>query len=72
MQNFSGKLNFATNTWTSPNHKAYVALTIHLEHNGKPLSMLLDIVEMSKSHSGINLAIALTKVLQTFGIEAKV
>ena len=72
MQNFSGKLNFATNMWTSPNHKAYVALTVHLEHDGKALSLLLDIVEVARSHSGINLVIVLADVLQTFGIEKKV
>ena len=72
MQNFSSKLNFATDAWTSPNHKAYVALTVHLERDGKALSSLLNIVEVARSHSGINLAIVLADVLQTFGIEKKV
>jgi hypothetical protein len=34
--------------------------------------MLLDVVEVPKSHSGANLAIAFSEVLQTFGIEGKV
>ena len=72
MQNFSSKLNFATDAWTSPNNKAYVALTVHLECDGKALSSLLNIVEVARSHSGINLAIVLADVLQTFGIEKKV
>jgi len=71
-QRFSGKLSFATDAWTSPNHKAYVALTVHLERDGKPLSMLLDVVEVPKSHSGVNLARAFADVLQTFGIKEKV
>jgi hypothetical protein len=71
-QEYNGKLNFATDAWTSPNHKAYVAITVHLEHSGKPLSMLLDVVGVPKSHSGANLAIVFAKVLQTFGIEEKV
>jgi hypothetical protein len=25
------ELSFATDTWTSPNHKAYVAITVHFE-----------------------------------------
>ena len=49
-----------------------MALTVHMERNGKPLSTLLDVVEVPKSHSGVNLAIAFAEVLQTFGIEKKV
>ena len=71
-QSFNGKLNFATDAWTSPNHKAYVALTVHLEHKGDPLSMLLNVMEVPKTHSGMNLAITLADILQTFGIEKKV
>ena len=58
--------------WTSPNHKAYVAITVHLEKNGVPVSMLLDIVEVAHSHSGLNLAAAFTKILDDFGISDKV
>ena len=65
-------MNFATDAWTSPNHKAYVAFTVHFEHEGVPISMLLDLVEVPKSHSGVNLAEAFVKVLQEFGIEDKV
>lgn len=72
LQEYDGKLNFATDAWTSPNHKAFVALTVHLEHEGKPLAMLLDIVEVAKSHTGENLAIALAEVLGMFGITDKV
>lgn len=71
-QSFDGKLNFATDAWTSPNHKAYMALTVHLNRNGKPMSTLLDVIEVPKSHSGVNLAIAFADILQTFGIEEKV
>jgi hypothetical protein len=65
-------LNFATDAWTSLNHKAYVTFTIHFEHEGVPISMLLDLVEVAKSHSGVNLANAFATVLKEFGIEDKV
>jgi hypothetical protein len=65
-------LNFATDAWTSPNHKAFVAFTIHFEHEGEPVSMLLDIVEVAMSHTGVNLANTFAKVLEDFGIEDKV
>ena len=32
------------------NQRAYVAITVHLEHKGEAISMLLDIVEVAKSH----------------------
>jgi len=34
--------------------------------------MLLDIVEVARSHSGLNLAAAFTKILDDFGISNKV
>ena len=59
-------------SWSSPNHKSYVAITVHLEHAGKLLMMLLDLVEMAKSHTGVNLGITFASVLKNFGIEDKV
>ena len=71
-QKYEGALNFATDAWTSPNHKAYVAFTVHFEHEGTPIAMLLDLVEVAVSHSGVNLANTFAKVLKEFGIEDKV
>ena len=72
LQEYEGQLNFATDAWTSPNHKAFVAFTVHFVHEGVPVSMLLDLVEVAKSHSGVNLAAAFAKVLEDFGISDKV
>ena len=44
----------------------------HLEHQGTPVSLILDVVEVAKSHSGANLASAFTQILQNFSIEHKV
>jgi hypothetical protein len=71
-QEFDGKLNFATDCWTSPNHRAFAAVTVHLEHDGKPLSMLLDIVEIAKSHTGITLAEEFARILEEFDVASKV
>lgn len=49
-----------------------MAFTVHFEHEGAPISMLLDLVEVMKSHSGENLATAFTEVLEEFGISDKV
>ena len=48
IQIYDGKLNFATDAWTSPNHKAFVAITVHLEEDSKPLCIILDIVEVAE------------------------
>ena len=47
--------------WMLPNHKAYVAVSIHFEKDGVPVSMLLDIVEVVCLCSGLNLAAAFAK-----------
>ncbi|KAF8239140.1 hypothetical protein L208DRAFT_1162260, partial [Tricholoma matsutake] len=46
LQEHPGKLHFATDCWTSPNHHAFTAWTVHLEYNGKMLAFLLDIIEL--------------------------
>jgi hypothetical protein len=48
MKKLDGKLHFATDAWTSPNHRAYVAVTVHFEHKGEPMAVILDVVEVAK------------------------
>jgi len=47
-------------------------VTVHFEQNGQPVCFLLDLIEVAKSHSGINLVAAFVKILEDFGIENKV
>ncbi|KAL4264915.1 Zinc finger BED domain-containing [Pleurotus pulmonarius] len=72
LKEYDGDLNFATDAWTSPNHRVFVAITVHLEMKGEPLSMLLDLVEVAESHTGLNLAAAFARVLDDFGIGDKI
>jgi hypothetical protein len=67
-----GRLHFGTDAWTSPNQRAFVAWTVHLEHDSQMLSFLLDIVEVPESHTGATLAKVFHKMLVSFGIEAKI
>jgi hypothetical protein len=67
-----GCLNFATDAWTSPNGRAFVAVTAHYEMNGIPSMLLLDIMECARSHTGSNLASTFEKILKEFGISDKV
>jgi hypothetical protein len=45
---------------------------VHLERMGKLFVTLLDLVEVAKSHTGVNLGIAFSTVLKNFGIQDKV
>ncbi|KAF5332362.1 hypothetical protein D9758_016948 [Tetrapyrgos nigripes] len=72
LQEYEGDINFATDAWSSPNHRAYIAITVHLEHRGEPLTFLLDFVKVATSHSGENLARVFAEVLAEFGIEEKI
>ncbi|KAJ7483741.1 hypothetical protein B0H11DRAFT_1641641, partial [Mycena galericulata] len=56
LQEHPGDLNFSTDAWTSPNHRAMIAWVVHLQHEGKPLSFLLDVKELPESHTGEALA----------------
>jgi hypothetical protein len=49
-----------------------MVVTVHFENKGVPVAMLLDIVELVHSHSGLNLAAAFAKILEDFGIDNKV
>jgi hypothetical protein len=71
-QEYNGALSFATDAWTSPNHKAYIAITVHFQKDGVLVAMLLDLVEVAESHSGSHLAAAFVKVLEDFMITDKV
>ena len=72
VQEYEGELHFATDTWTSPNHHAYVAVTVHFVFKGHPLALPLDVVEVPRSHSGVNLAQAFAGILKEFDISDKV
>jgi hypothetical protein len=49
-----------------------MAITVHFEHKGHPMAMILDLVEVPRSHSGENLAKAFVEVLRAFGVKDKV
>jgi hypothetical protein len=87
-KDYSGRLHFATDAWTSLNHRAFVAWMVHLQHKGKMLSFLLDFVEVPEvsyltacftillmvfeSHTGVVLANVFQEMLERFGLEEKV
>jgi hypothetical protein len=65
-------LSFATDCWTSPNHKAFMAITVHFLVGREKKSVILDLVELPCSHTGDNMSTVFAKVLEDFGITHKV
>jgi hypothetical protein len=72
LQDHPGRLHFATDCWTSPNHRAFVAWTVHLAFRGEMLAFLLDIIELPESHTGATLAREFQAMLMQFGITQKI
>ena len=72
LQEHPGRIHFATDAWTSTNHHAFIAWTVHLEHDGTMLAFLLDIIEVPESHTGVALAKAFQKMLESFGLQDRV
>lgn len=72
LQDYDGALNFATDCWTSPNHGAYMAITVHFLYRDEPLALLLDIIEVPRSHTGKALAEEFSQVLVEMELSKKV
>ena len=49
-----------------------MAVTVHFEQKGIPVCLLPDVVEVARSHTGVNLAIAFADILKDYEIEDKV
>jgi hypothetical protein len=72
LQDYPGRIHIATDAWTSTNHRALVAWTVHLEHESCMMAFLLDIVEVAESHTGLALAKAFQNMLESYKLEKKV
>ncbi|KAF7372915.1 Dimer-Tnp-hAT domain-containing protein [Mycena sanguinolenta] len=72
LREHEGRLNFATDAWTSPNHRAFLAWTVHLHHEGRLLSFPLDVYEVPESHTGRTLAREFDDMLSRFNIGNKI
>ncbi|KAG6904814.1 hypothetical protein DXG01_006989, partial [Tephrocybe rancida] len=49
LRKHDGLVHFATDAWTSPNHHAMVAWTVHLHHEGNILVFLLNVIEVPET-----------------------
>lgn len=77
LQAYDGELALALDCWTSPNHEAFMNITVTWPRKGKDgkeelTTKILDFFELPVSHSAENMAEAVVKVLRAYGIEDKV
>jgi len=47
-------------------------MTVHFECIGEPFSLLLDLIEVAESHTGVTLATTFVTILKTFGVQEKI
>ncbi|KAI0739257.1 hypothetical protein C8Q80DRAFT_1066304, partial [Daedaleopsis nitida] len=52
LQDYPGCFSFAADAWSSSNHYTYVVVTVHFQHQGEPVILLLDVVAVARLHSG--------------------
>ena len=49
LQAYEGSLSFTTDAWTSEaSHRSFVAFIVHLEQNGSPSALVLDVIEVAQ------------------------
>ncbi|EXX60023.1 zinc finger BED domain-containing protein 4-like [Rhizophagus irregularis DAOM 181602=DAOM 197198] len=73
LQKISSKVSFTADMWTSTiSSEAYLGLTIHyIDQNWVLRHFLLDIIPFKVRHTGINMAAAITNVLNEFNLAGK-
>jgi hypothetical protein len=73
LQKISSKVSFTADMWTSTiSSEAYLGLTIHyIDQNWVLRRFLLDIIPFKVRHTGINMAAAITNVLNEFNLAGK-
>jgi hypothetical protein len=74
LRKINGRFSLTADMWTSTiNHEAFLGLTIHyIDPEWKLHNFLLDIIPFKISHSGINIAHEIMKVLDEFNISNKI
>jgi hypothetical protein len=66
------RISFTTDIWTSPNDLAFMAITAHwISEDFVINSILMDFVELSGSHSGVNIEKAFSQSLIEFNVFEK-
>ncbi|KAF5320031.1 hypothetical protein D9758_017720 [Tetrapyrgos nigripes] len=69
----TGKIALSIDAWTSSNQHAFLAIVAHyINENGQLEELLIDFRELSGEHSGENMADAVLKTLELYGLVGKI
>ena len=55
-QSYKGRISYTTDCWTSPNHRAFLALLGYIEVGAQIWVFPVDVIEVPRNHTGKNLA----------------
>ncbi|VDC02336.1 unnamed protein product [Peniophora sp. CBMAI 1063] len=66
------RLNYGSDEWTSPNHRALMAMSVCYEKESNTVEHLLDVVHVPYSHTGVNLSKAFIKSTDGMQITDKI
>jgi hypothetical protein len=74
LRKISGRFSLTADMWTSTiNREAFLGLTIHyIDYDWKLHHFLLDIIPFTVSHTGMNIAHEIMRVLDEFDISSKI
>lgn len=74
LRKITGRFSLTADMWTSTiNREAFLGLTIHyIDYDWKIHHFLLDIIPFTVSHSGVNIAREIMRVLDEFNISNKI
>jgi len=74
LHKITGRFSLTADMWTSTiNREAFLGLTIHyIDYDWKLHQFLLDIIPFTISHSGVNIAHEIMRVLNEFNISNKI
>lgn len=65
-------LAVTTDIWTSDNNRAYISVTSHFAHNNQLTNAVLATKEIPETHTGINIAAALSDCFDEWDISQKI
>jgi len=65
----ASKVHLAFDLWTSPNYCGFNGVVAHyIDNTGHQIALLLSLVEMNSSHTGVNIAESLWRVISEYQI----
>lgn len=72
MLNSVKHVSITTDIWTSDSNVAYITVTCHFINKNTLLTRVLNTQKIAEAHTGVNIAAAMSKILDDWNIKEKV